>query len=71
MKKTEYTDNPSRDLRRKVADGKGFFNICMSTMKKESEAARKKIRKKFLTKRAGPDIINTLPRERDAQDLEN
>lgn len=33
MKKTEYTDNPSRDLRRKVADGKGFFNICMSAMK--------------------------------------
>ena len=45
MKKTEYTDNPSRDLRRKVADGKGFFNICMSTMKKESEAARKKSEK--------------------------
>lgn len=39
MKKTEYTDNPSRDLRRKVADGKGFFNICMSAMKEESEAA--------------------------------
>ena len=32
---------------------------------------QKKIRKKFLTKRAGPDIINKLPRERDAQDLEN
>ena len=39
MKKTEYTDNPSRDLRRKVAAGKGFFNICMSAMKEESEAA--------------------------------
>lgn len=39
MKKTEYTDNPSRDLRHEVADGKGFFNICMSAMKEESEAA--------------------------------
>lgn len=39
MKKTEYTDNPPRDLRRKVADGKGFFSICMSDMKGDSEAA--------------------------------
>ena len=35
------------------------------------EEAERKVRKKFLTKRAGPDIINKLPRERDAQDLEN
>lgn len=39
MKKTEYTDNPPRDLRCKVADGKGFFSICMSDMKGDSEAA--------------------------------
>ena len=39
--------------------------------KKRERSGSKKIRKKFLTKRAGPDIINKLPRERDAQDLEN
>ena len=43
----------------------------MTDRTKPIERKTFKKRKKFLTKRAGSDIINKLPRERDAQDLEN
>ena len=46
-------------------------DIIIGCLEKKRAKRLEKIRKKFLTKRAGPDIINKLPRERDAQDLEN
>lgn len=41
MKKTDHTDNATHDVRRSVAEGKGFLSTCMSALRGDSEAAHR------------------------------